>query len=146
MKNVQRQIEEAETRFDRAKELYLIGELCRDRFEAERIRKEDIAGHLRSIQPNAILSRIDTIRQHVDQWDRILPIEKKRLLRLALETVFIRDNALWEINPTVAYLSVLPVLSRGRENRGVAAGTTGMVQSSSKIRGTGFYPITYQAN
>lgn len=43
MKNVQRQIEEAETRFDRAKELYLIGELCRDRFEAERILKEDIA-------------------------------------------------------------------------------------------------------
>lgn len=111
LQNVEREIAEAEKRFDRAKFLFLSGDMAKEKFEEEKLRKEEIVNNLRNDDYNAIIALHDLIRNTLAEWDRTLPTERKRLLRLVTEAVFLRGSSILAFQPTLAFLPFL----RGRK-------------------------------
>lgn len=51
-------------------------------------------------------------------WKEISTIEQKRLLRLVIEAIFVRENALVAVQPTFAFLPVLTTLLKKSSNSG----------------------------
>jgi hypothetical protein len=47
------------------------------------------------------------VRQTLVEWDRTLPTERKRLLRLVVEVVFLRGSSILAFQPTLAFLPFL---------------------------------------
>ena len=105
----------AEQRFKRAQELYLAGEIDRPQYEKEREIYESRENHLPQEMLCATMALLSVMRLNLPRWAEILPIEKKRLLRMVLEGAWVRENALVAVQPTVAFLPIL-----------AAANSTGM--------------------
>ena len=105
----------AEQRFRRAQELYMAGEIDREQYEKERDLFENRENHLQQEKLYATMALLSLLRSDLARWDEILPIDKKRLLRLILEGAWVRENALVAVQPTVAFLPIL-----------VAANSSGM--------------------
>lgn len=103
----QAQVTENEARFSRAKELYLLGEISKETYEQEKTRLEKAKNDLQFDTLTAIIASTDLFRSQFEKWDTLLTTEKKRLLRLALETAWVRDNALAAIQPSIAFLPLL---------------------------------------
>lgn len=107
VRGLQIAMEEIEARFDRAKFLFLAGEMGKEQFEQERERKEKALNDLRRSDINAIMALDNLVRQSLAEWDRTLPTERKRLLRLIVEVVFLRGNTVVAFQPTLAFLPFL---------------------------------------
>ena len=106
VRSAQTQIEVADQRYERAKFLYLAGDLSREAYEEERKRRESTLGDLHSMTDGAIMVPVDEVYQSLVNWDSILPIERKKLLRAVLEAAFVRQNALVALQPTVTFSPV----------------------------------------
>lgn len=104
--------QEAQRRWERAKGLYLRGDIGREQYDAEKKRYESSAQGLTKSQVTATMALGDLIRDFAQEWDRALPIEKRKLLRVAVAAVFVRGNRLVGIQPTPA---LLPFVSRSSE-------------------------------
>ena len=107
MRGLQVATEEIESRYERAKFLFLAGEMTKDQYEQERERKETALNSLRRSDLNAIMALDNLVRQSLVEWDRTLPTERKRLLRLIVEIVFLRGNTVVAFQPTLAFLPFL---------------------------------------
>ncbi len=97
----------AERRFQRAQELYLAGEINREYYEGERERYEEQEKNLPEEKLRATIALFKLPQSELPRWDELLPIDKKRLLRLVLEGAWIRGNALVAQLPTIAFLPIL---------------------------------------
>ena len=97
----------AEQRYKRSQELYLAGEINREQYEKERDAYEYRENHLQHEQLCATIALLSLLRSELARWDELLPIDKKRLLRLVLEGAWVRENALVAVQPTVAFLPIL---------------------------------------
>jgi hypothetical protein len=75
--DIQNAIDEAENRYDRAKFLFLSGDMSKEKFELERNRKDEILHSLRSDNYNAIRALSNLIRQTLAEWDRPLAIRAR---------------------------------------------------------------------
>ena len=104
VRSAQAQILAADERYERARFLYLAGDLSREAYEEERERRESTLGDLHSMTDGAIMVPVDEVRQSLVNWDSILPIERKKLLHAVLEAAFVRQNALVALQPTVTFL------------------------------------------
>jgi DNA invertase Pin-like site-specific DNA recombinase len=104
VRSAQVQIDAADKRYERAKFLYLAGDISREAYEEERERRESTLGGLRDVTDGAIMIPVDEVYQSLVHWDSILPIERKKLLRAVLEAAFVRQNALVALQPTVTFL------------------------------------------
>ena len=95
----------AAARWQRAQELYLLGEIGRERYQAERVRYEKQKTPLRKTTSGARIPYRSEYAHLLEDavWDRTLPEKKKRLLQLALEAVFVRGNAVVGVQPTFAF-------------------------------------------
>ena len=105
------QVLKAEQRYSRVQELYLDGQIDREQYEKE---LESYENGQKTLQPEklcATIALLDHLRTELSRWDALSPIEKKRLLRLALEGAWVRENALVALQPTIAFL---PILVRDR--------------------------------
>ena len=100
-------MDEIEARHERAKFLFLAGEMNKEQYEQERERKESALNSLRQSDSNAIMALDNLVRQSLVEWDRTLPTERKRLLRLIVEVVFLRGNTVVAFQPTLAFLPFL---------------------------------------
>ena len=107
LKQSEHQELEAKTRFERAKALYLLGEIPRETYETEKSRQEIVLKGLQFSAHSAIFSLLKTIQQELSGWDELSPIKRKRALRLALEALYVRENALAAVQPTFAFLPLL---------------------------------------
>lgn len=107
VRGLQLAMDEIESRFERAKFLFLAGEMGKEQFEQERERKETALDSLRHSDLNAIMALDNLVRQSLVEWDRTLPTERKRLLRLIVEVVFLRGNTVVAFQPTLAFLPFL---------------------------------------
>ena len=107
LQDVQAAIGEAEQRFERAKFLFLSGDMSKEKFETERSRKDEIINNLRTDDYNAIMALSNLFWQSLVEWDRTLPNERKRLLRLITEVVFLRGSSVVAFQPTLAFLPFL---------------------------------------
>ncbi len=105
---LQAQREALEARWQRARELYLLGEISYERYEAEKYRYETSISPLSNQNSSAnIVSTLSGVLCDAHTWETTLPGEQKRLLQMALEAVFVRDNAIVAVQPKVALLPLM---------------------------------------
>jgi len=102
-----KQIQAAVERLERARELYLAGEIDRPAYEEERMHVESIKKDLHFNTIGATMTLLGVIRSEVARWNELSQIEQKRLLQLTLEAAWIRENAIVGIQPSIAFLSLL---------------------------------------
>ncbi len=93
-----------EERFKRARELYLSGLLEREEFERESTQFEAYKEVLQENNLRATMTLLDCAKTDLERWSELLPTEQKRLLRLVLEGVWVRRNAIVAVQPTIAFL------------------------------------------
>ena len=96
-----------EQRYERARELYLSGELDRPEYETEKNRLDIEKDRLRFSEFSAKIALLDVMRPQLDGWSELSQFERKRLLRLAIETAYLRKNALAAVQPSVAFLPLI---------------------------------------
>ena len=94
-------------RYERARELYLSGELDRSSYEAEKNRLDREKERLQFGELHAKMALLDVMRPQLDAWPELSQFERKRLLRLAIETAYLRKNALAALQPSVAFLPLI---------------------------------------
>lgn len=99
--------QQAQERWERAKEMYLKGEIKREDFDAERQRYELYNESLTKLEAGAIIELGHVMRLFVPTWAEALPIEKKKLLRLTVAAVFVRGNSLVALQATPAFLPLV---------------------------------------
>ena len=97
-------------RYTRAKELYLSGELNRESFQTEKQHYESLITPLQKKKTSVTIALLKNTQSQLAVWKNLSNTKRKRLLQLSLEAVFVRDNALVAIQPTVA---LLPLLGEG---------------------------------
>ena len=100
-------INEAEYRFNRAKELYLMGELSKEAFQLEKERLENIQNSLQYSDPNAIITLCEVLRHGLENWNCTLPTERKKLLRTAIRAAFLRGNVIVAVQPTDTFMPLV---------------------------------------
>ena len=100
-------LEDAELRFDRARTLYLAGEMDRVDYDAEKARLEDLKKSLTFSPTSDSLAFSVSCVEQLQHWTQVLPIEQRRLIRLVLESAFLRGDAVVGCQPTPACLPLL---------------------------------------
>jgi site-specific DNA recombinase len=108
-----KRIQVAEERMERARELYLTGEISRSAFEEERVRIETLKKDLHFDTIGATMTSLGVIRAEVPRWNELSNIEQKRLLHLILEAAWVRENAVVGVQPSIAFLSILSIGQHG---------------------------------
>ncbi len=129
-----KQIQSAEERLERARELYLAGEIARPAYEEERMRVETLKKDLHYNTIGATMTSLGVIRSEVARWVELSQIEQKKLLQLTLEAAWIRENAIVGVQPSIVFLSLLSIGFNG--NRG---------EEGIRTRGGGLSPRTHLA-
>ena len=122
----QASLRDAEERLTRARDLYLIGEIDREQYEAERDRQANLKKSLTILPSGDRLAFSVSVTQQLQHWGQLLPIEQKRLIRLVLESVFLRGDAVVGYQPTPA---CLPLYGNGTV---VTTDPTGVRGTNSK--------------
>lgn len=97
------QFAHAEQRYKRAQELYLAGQINRQEYEHESSLYEGNMNYLHKDKLHATMTLYELMRTDLARWDELLPIERKRLLRLAIEAAWVQGNALVALKPTIAF-------------------------------------------
>jgi hypothetical protein len=97
-------LQKAETRYERAKELYMQGEMTREAIQSEKERYEKAQNSLQFTNPNAIMALCVELQPAFEGWDGTLPIERKKLLRTAIRAAYLRGNTLVGLRPTDAFM------------------------------------------
>lgn len=107
VRSAQERFEAAEARFQRARQLFLGGDMSREEYAQEKERRDNLQKGLQPTIDGAILLPIETIQNLSSEWHEMAPAEQKKLLRMALEAAFIRKNALVALQPTIAFLPLM---------------------------------------
>ena len=94
---------EIENRFNRARELYLAGDMTREQYQVEKDRYEQSRSSLHIENSNVIMTFTDDLRSSLKNWDDTLPTEKKKLLRRAVRAAFVRGDTLVALQPTEVF-------------------------------------------
>lgn len=97
-------LQKAETRYERAKELYMQGEMTREAIQSEKERYEKAQNSLQFTNTNAIMALCVELQPAFEGWDGTLPIERKKLLRTAIRAAYLRGNTLVGLRPTDAFM------------------------------------------
>ncbi len=90
-------------KFQRAKELYILGEIDRSKLENIREKTKHIVSILHKTKLSDKMKFISETQQHIDRWNKLSQLKRKRLLRLIVEAVFVRGNAFVAFQPTLAF-------------------------------------------
>ena len=109
--NQQQKEEESVERFERAKELYIAGEITREMFQQEKTRHENSMKSLQNTKISATMALVQEFQTNLDNWNHTLPTERKKLLRKALRAAFIRGDAFVALQPTEAFSPLVELLS-----------------------------------
>ncbi len=136
----QARLHEAELRFKRAQMLYVAGELERATYDAEKERWESLKKSLTFLTASDILAFSVSCVQQLQHWAQLLPTEQKRLVRMALESVFLRDDVVVGLQSTPASLSLLGNASV------VATDPTGFEPAISALTGPHVRPLHHGSN
>lgn len=107
----------SQLRWERAKELYLRGDINHEQYEAETRLYEAGANDLTGQTSSAPIALGDVIRNFAQEWARALLVEKRKLLRFALATAFERGNTLVAIQPTPALFLLMSGSLEGSQSR-----------------------------
>ncbi len=115
------EFEQIESRFERARKLYLAGEISGQVFEAERERYDGLKNGLQIDGWRATIAVANAIAPQLARWPELSQYERKSLLRLAIGTGYLRKNAFAAVEPTLAFLP----LTRSDDTRPGKGGNCG---------------------
>ncbi len=99
-----RQIEKIQSRYNRAKDLYIAGQVNKDLYDVEKLRYENAIQPLHKNDSTAIIASLREMRYKFTAWQELKSIEKRRLLQFAAEAVYIKGSVLVGLQPTFALL------------------------------------------
>lgn len=99
-----RLISEIETHIEQARSLFLCRDITLAEYEIVRDRETAQLQTLRETELDVILPLTDLLTEKLSDWRSTLPIDKKRQLRLVIETVWLQNNAIVALQPTSAFL------------------------------------------
>jgi hypothetical protein len=119
----QRQI--AEQRFERARDLYLAGELPRAAYDIEK-QNYELAGQNEDLQitdNTDIMSEVLTTNQVLMDWSNKTLFERKSVFLRILEAVYVRDKACAAIQPNVAFYTLFErgLVGKSASNAGLGS-------------------------
>jgi len=100
-------LQKTEERLERAKILYLAGDIDKETFDAEKERCESARDSLPIQNPSAIMASIQKTHQSVDGWSELQDIKKKRLIRSAVERAYVQGEAILAVQPSFAFAPLL---------------------------------------
>jgi len=98
------QLGKLQARYNRAKDLYIAGQIDKDLYDAETSRYENAVQPLRKNDSTAIITLLHEMRSGLTAWHKRKPIEKRRLLQIATEAVYIKGSVLVGLQPTFSLL------------------------------------------
>jgi site-specific DNA recombinase len=97
-------IVEIETHIEQTRNLFLCRDIPLETYENVRDRESAQLKTLRETGLDVTLTLTDSLKENLSHWHSTLPIDKKRQLRLVLETVWLQNNAIVALQPTLAFL------------------------------------------
>ena len=115
---IKKHANDAQTELQRAQELYICGEITKETLEREKERVEKIIKPLQENNFTATLTLSKKVQETYANWTKLSTIEQKRLLRLAIEAIFVRENALVAVQPTFAFLPLFTTFFEGCSKSG----------------------------
>ena len=102
--DIMKLITEIETHIEQTRTLFLCRDIPLDAYEAVRDRETAQLKTLREIKLDVTLPLTTSIKEKLSSWTSTLSIDKKRQFRLAIETVWLQNNAIVALQPTSAFL------------------------------------------
>lgn len=97
-------ISEIETHIEQTRNLFLCRDIPLETYEIVRDRESAQLKTLREIKLDVTLPLTDSLKKNLSSWHSTLPIDKKRQLRVVIETVWLQNNAIVALQPTLAFL------------------------------------------
>jgi hypothetical protein len=97
-------ISEIETHIEQTRNLFLCRDIPLETYETVRDRETAQLKTLREIKLDVTLPLTDSLKEKLSSWRSTLPIDKKRQLRVVIETVWLQNNAIVALQPTLAFL------------------------------------------
>jgi DNA invertase Pin-like site-specific DNA recombinase len=97
-------IVQAQTRYQRAKELYMAGEISRDELQVEKSRFEGVSSKLTAVSSIDLTAQVRSLGKNLDDWGRLQPVEQKKLVGQVVQSVFLRGDQVVALQPTPEFL------------------------------------------
>ena len=94
------------------KELYISGQIEKDAYDVEKSKYENTIQTLRENDNTAIIALFKNMRCQLANWQQEAPIEKRRLLQLVIEAVYIKGSVLVGVQPTFSLLPLTTMVDR----------------------------------
>ncbi len=98
------QIAKVQSRYDRVKTLFIADQIDNEIYVNEKERYEAGLDLLRKTDNDAIMTSALEIQSKLAKWQRLTDLEKRRLLQISAEAVYIKGSVLVGIQPTFALL------------------------------------------
>jgi site-specific DNA recombinase len=106
------QVLKIEERYNRVKELYISGQIEKDVYDVEKSKYANTIQTLREKDNTAIIALFKNMRCQLANWQQEAPIEKRRLLQLVIEAVYIKGSVLVGVQPTFSLLPLTTMVNR----------------------------------
>lgn len=97
-------ISEIETHIEQTRTLFLCRDIPLETYQTVRDREIAQLDILRESKLDVILPLTASVKEKLSSWSSTLPIDKKRQLRFVVETVWLQNNAIVALQPTLAFL------------------------------------------
>jgi len=97
-------IDEIETHIEQTRTLFLCRDITLETYETVRDREITQLEILRKTNLDVILPLLNSLKEKLTSWTSTLPIDKKRQFRVVIETVWLQNNAIVALQPTLAFL------------------------------------------
>jgi site-specific DNA recombinase len=107
--------QQAESRYHRAQDLYLAGQLPKSTLDLEHLRYNRLEKTLDIGQGSDTMTTLLQMQKDLHSWEELEPLNRKRLFLLAAETAYIRDSVLIGVQLTS---TLLPFAGKGVCNSG----------------------------
>ena len=111
-------LQKIQQRYDRARELFIAGQLERNEYELEKEKFEHANLHLSSLSNDATMALLEEMQCKLIAWQKISYLEKRKLLQLVTEAVFLTGSVLEGVQPTFALIPLI----QSSDSRGVSTG------------------------
>lgn len=100
-------LQKIQQRYNRARELFIAGQLERNEYEIEKEKFEHASSHLSSLHNDATMALLEEMKCKLISWQKISYLEKRKLLQLSTEAVFITGSVLVGVQPTFTLIPLI---------------------------------------
>lgn len=107
MNSFQTRMEEADAKFNRAKELYISGEIKRSEYEEVKRQLELLKKDLHPSRIDATMASVGFVNSQLPNWDALSLTEQKGLLRMIVEVAWVQDKAVVAFQPTPTFMPIV---------------------------------------